>query len=150
MPACRCGQITGFPWMTKPGWQQTKLHARIECNYQLIIDNLLDLSHLAFVHATTVGTIEFADERQVKTEQTRGRLKISRWTLDVPPAKTYAQFGKYDCNVDRWQISDFRAPGTLIIHNGAAKAGTVRSIPDAANSDGSSSSATPSRRKATV
>jgi phenylpropionate dioxygenase-like ring-hydroxylating dioxygenase large terminal subunit len=47
-----------FPWMSRPGWQQTKLHAHIECNYQLIIDNLLDLSHLAFVHASTVGSGE--------------------------------------------------------------------------------------------
>jgi phenylpropionate dioxygenase-like ring-hydroxylating dioxygenase large terminal subunit len=117
-------KITSFPWMTKPGWQQTKLHARIECNYRLIIDNLLDLSHLAFVHATTVGSIELADRAQVKTVRTPEGVLTSRWTLDVPPARTYAQFGRYDCNVDRWQISEFRAPCTLIIRNGSAKAGT--------------------------
>jgi phenylpropionate dioxygenase-like ring-hydroxylating dioxygenase large terminal subunit len=117
-------KITGFPWMTKPGWQQTKLHARIECNYQLIIDNLLDLSHLAFVHATTVGSIELADKAEVKTIRTPEGVLTSRWTLDVPPARTYAQFGRFDGNIDRWQISEFRAPCTLIIRNGAAKAGT--------------------------
>ena len=116
--------ITSFPWMTRPGWQQTKLHARIECNYQLIIDNLLDLSHLAFVHATTVGSIELADEAIVKTTVSDGGVQTSRWTLNVPPARTYAQFGKYDCNVDRWQLSDFRAPCTFVIRNGSAKAGT--------------------------
>ena len=117
-------RITSFPWMTKPGWPQTKLHARIECNYQLVIDNLLDLSHLAFVHATTVGSIELADKAEVKTVPTDEGVLTSRWTLDVPPARTYAQFGGYDCNVDRWQISKFRAPSTLIIRNGSAKAGT--------------------------
>ena len=117
-------KITEFPWMTKPGWQQTKLHARIDCNYQLIIDNLLDLSHLAFVHATTVGSSELADKAQVKTMRTPKGVLTSRWTLDVPPARTYAQFGRYDGNIDRWQITDFRAPCTPIIRNGAAKAGT--------------------------
>ena len=117
-------KITSFPWMTRPGWQQTKLHARIECNYQLIIDNLLDLSHLAFVHATTVGSIELADEAIVKTALSDGGVQTSRWTLNVAPARTYAQFGKYDCNVDRWQLSDFRAPCTFVIRNGSAKAGT--------------------------
>ena len=117
-------KITSFPWMTRPGWQQTKLHARIECNYQLIIDNLLDLSHLAFVHATTVGSIELADEAIVKTAVSDGSVQTSRWTLNVAPARTYAQFGKYDCNVDRWQLSDFRAPCTFVIRNGSAKAGT--------------------------
>ena len=117
-------KITSFPWMTRPGWQRTKLHARIECNYQLIIDNLLDLSHLAFVHATTVGSIELADEAIVKTAVSEGGVQTSRWTLNVPPARTYAQFGKYDCNVDRWQLSDFHAPCTFVIRNGSAKAGT--------------------------
>ena len=42
----------------------------------------------------------------------------------MPPARTYAQFGGYDCNVDRWQITGFRAPCTAIIRNGSAKAGT--------------------------
>jgi vanillate O-demethylase monooxygenase subunit len=110
--------------MTRLGWQRTKLHARIACNYQLIIDNLLDLSHLAFVHSTTVGSIELADAAVVKTERIEGGVRTSRWTLDVPPARTYAQFGRYECNVDRWQLTDFRAPCTLVIRNGSAKAGT--------------------------
>jgi vanillate monooxygenase len=117
-------KITRFPWMTRPGWQHTKLHARIACNYQLIVDNLLDLSHLAFVHSTTVGSIELADAAIVKTERTQDGVRTSRWTLDVPPARTYAQFGRYECNVDRWQLSDFHAPCTLVIRNGSAKAGT--------------------------
>ena len=117
-------RITRFPWMTQPGWQQTRLHARIACNYQLVIDNLLDLSHLAFVHSTTVGSMELADDAVVKTERTEAGVRTSRWTLDIPPARTYAQFGKYQSNVDRWQISEFMAPSTLIIHNGSAKAGT--------------------------
>jgi phenylpropionate dioxygenase-like ring-hydroxylating dioxygenase large terminal subunit len=98
-------KITRFPWMTKKGWRQTKLHARIPANYQLIIDNLLDLSHLSFVHSTTVGSPELAESANVKAEPTENGVLVSRWTLDVPPAPTYAQFGNYDCNVDRWQIS---------------------------------------------
>jgi vanillate O-demethylase monooxygenase subunit len=116
--------ITRFPTMTRPGWQKTKLHARIACNYQLVIDNLLDLSHLSFVHATTVGSAELADLAEVKTERDERGVRVSRWTLDVPPAPTYAQFGKYDCNVDRWQLTEFIAPCTLVIRNGSAKAGT--------------------------
>ena len=116
--------VPSFPWMSKPGWQQTKLHARIACNYQLIIDNLLDLSHLAFVHASTVGSRELADDAVVKTTRSDAGVQTSRWTLDVPPARTYAQFGRYDGNIDRWQITDFRAPCTAVIRNGSAKAGT--------------------------
>jgi vanillate O-demethylase monooxygenase subunit len=116
--------VTRFPWMKRPGWQRTSLHAHIACHYQLVIDNLLDLSHLAFVHASTVGSPELADDAIVETQRTDTGVRTSRWTLDVAPATTYAQFGRYDCNVDRWQITEFTPPCTLVIRNGAAKAGT--------------------------
>ena len=116
--------ITRFPWMALPGWRHTKLHARIEANYQLVIDNLLDLSHLAYVHASTVGSPELADQARVSSEVTNTGVNVSRWTLDVPPAPTYAQFGRVVGNVDRWQLTHFVAPSTLVIRNGSAKAGT--------------------------
>ncbi|HJU24778.1 MAG TPA: aromatic ring-hydroxylating dioxygenase subunit alpha [Casimicrobiaceae bacterium] len=116
--------ITRFSWMSRAGWRKTTLHARIACNYQLVIDNLLDLSHLAFVHASTVGSPELADNAIVETQRIDLGVRTSRWTLDVAPAATYAQFGRYDGNVDRWQITEFTPPCTLVIRNGAAKAGT--------------------------
>jgi vanillate O-demethylase monooxygenase subunit len=117
-------RITRFPWMALPGWGQTKLHARIEANYQLVIDNLLDLSHLSYVHGSTVGSRELAEQAQVRTEPTEGGVRVSRWTMDVAPAPTYAQFGYAAGNIDRWQITQFIAPATLVIRNGSAKAGT--------------------------
>jgi phenylpropionate dioxygenase-like ring-hydroxylating dioxygenase large terminal subunit len=116
--------IRDFHWLENPGWGLVKLHARVPCHYQLIIDNLLDLSHLAYVHASTVGSPELAEEARVKTERLADGVRVSRWTLDVAPARTYLQFGKYDGNVDRWQISEFRAPGNFVIDNGSAEAGT--------------------------
>lgn len=117
-------RITAFPTRTRPGWIETKLHARIECNYQLVIDNLLDLSHLSYVHASTVGSPELADFADVEAERIEGGVRVARWTRDVPPAPTYLQFGKYAGNVDRWQITEFYAPATLLIRNGSALAGT--------------------------
>jgi len=118
------GTIRDFHWLEEPDWALTKLHARVPCHYQLIIDNLLDLSHLAFVHASTVGSPELADAAKVQTDRLPNGVRVSRWTLGVAPAHTYAEFGKYDGLIDRWQIADFRAPSTFVIDNGAAKAGT--------------------------
>jgi phenylpropionate dioxygenase-like ring-hydroxylating dioxygenase large terminal subunit len=117
-------EIRDFHWLIEPGWGLTKLHARVRCHYQLIIDNLLDLSHLAYVHASTVGSPALADSAKVTTDRLSDGVRVSRWTLDVPPAPTYRQFGKYGGNIDRWQISEFRAPGTFVIDNGSATAGT--------------------------
>jgi phenylpropionate dioxygenase-like ring-hydroxylating dioxygenase large terminal subunit len=116
--------IRDFHWLEEPDCAVTKLHFRVPCHYQLIVDNLLDLSHLAYVHASTVGSPELADSAKVSTDRLPDGVRVSRWTLDVPPARTYRQFGKYDGNIDRWQISEFRAPCTFVIDNGSAKAGT--------------------------
>jgi phenylpropionate dioxygenase-like ring-hydroxylating dioxygenase large terminal subunit len=117
--------IPDFHWLGTPDWAVCKKHAHVACHYQLVVDNLLDLSHLAFVHASTVGTDEVADKAKVKTERIgRDRLRVSRWTLDVAPARTYAEFGSYAGNIDRWQISEFQPPSTLVIDNGSATAGS--------------------------
>ena len=117
--------VPNFQWLGKPGWAVCKKHIRVACHYQLIVDNLLDLSHLAFVHSSTVGSEEVADAARVKTERIgQDRVRVTRWTLDVPPARTYAEFGNYSGNIDRWQISEFQPPSTLVIDNGSAAAGT--------------------------
>jgi len=113
-----------FGMLFQEGWGATKVHCHVEGNYQLVIDNLLDLSHLATVHASTVGSMHVADSAKVETERDDDRVKVSRWTMNVPAAKTYQQFGNYDSNIDRWQISEFFPPSYFRINNGSAIAGT--------------------------
>ena len=47
--------IVDFPRFSDPDWGVTKIHLDIKANYLLIIDNLLELSHVAYLHATTIG-----------------------------------------------------------------------------------------------
>ena len=100
------------------------MHCHVQGNYQLVIDNLLDLSHLATVHASTVGSMHVANMANVETDRDGDRVKVSRWTMDVPAAKTYQQFGQYESNIDRWQISEFFPPSYFRINNGSAVAGS--------------------------
>lgn len=113
-----------FSKLYQDGWSTAKVHAHVQGHYQLAIDNLLDLSHLATVHASTVGSMHVADLANVDTERDGDRVTVSRWTMDVPAAKTYQQFGAYDSNIDRWQISEFFPPSYFRINNGSAVAGT--------------------------
>ena len=116
--------IPKFETLRKPGYGVTKKHVRLETHYQLIIDNLLDLSHLAYLHASSVGQAELAELAKVNAETEGDIVRVSRWTLDVPAVRTYQQFGRYETNIDRWQISEFTPPCFFIIDNGAAATGT--------------------------
>lgn len=110
--------------LVDPSCGVTKRHVRTPAHYQLVIDNLLDLSHVAFLHASTVGQDEIADFAEVETAVEGNRVRVVRWTLDVPAVRTYLQFGGYTGNIDRWQISEFFAPGLFKTDNGSVEAGS--------------------------
>ena len=95
----------------------------IEGHYQLVVDNLLDGSHVSFVHKSTLGTDDVADI-PVRAERDGDRVRMVRWILDRPPAPIYAALGGFEGNVDRWQIITFAPPGMVVVDMGSAVAGT--------------------------
>ena len=46
-------KITDFHWLDDPNWGAKSSYLHVKANWQLVVDNLLDLTHLAFVHDTT-------------------------------------------------------------------------------------------------
>ena len=60
----------------------------IECNYLWVVDNLLDPSHVAWVHVTSFaggGT----DDQPLDLEKTDDGVIVSRWIYDQPPSPYY-------------------------------------------------------------
>ncbi|WP_190988755.1 aromatic ring-hydroxylating dioxygenase subunit alpha [Pseudarthrobacter sulfonivorans] len=98
------------------------------CNYQLVLDNLMDLTHEEFVHASSIGQEELSESDFVVTHDDR-TVTVTRWMLniDVPPfwlKNMRDKFPGFEGKVDRWQIIRFEAPTTIRIDVGVAKAGT--------------------------
>ena len=93
------------------------------CNYELIHDNLLDLTHLAYVHPHTIGGnagAHFGAEMTI-TEDAQG-LHVRRWMPGSVPPPTYALSVPLADRVDRWQEVHFR-PGLVLNYSGAVNAG---------------------------
>lgn len=114
-------------WMTDdPAWSVIVGEPlKLRGEYQLLIDNLLDPSHVSFVHRTTLGTSVVATIPQnVAIED--GHVRVTRWVLDSPPAPIYARLGGFDADqhVDRWQIMTFTAPSMVDVDMGSCIAGT--------------------------
>ena len=110
-------------WLDDPEWDARGERLQVSCNYKLIIDNLLDLSHLTFVHPYTLGAAAKLDEVQIKNEILGDSVTNSRWLTDVKPPPMYAR-GNFKGNVDRWQITKFQPPAFLSLYAGAADTGT--------------------------
>lgn len=114
--------------MTHPDWTGDGLTIHASCNYQLILDNLMDLTHEEFVHSSSIGQKELSESEFI-TSHTETTVQVERWMLDIeaPPfwlKNMRDKFPGFEGRVDRWQIIHYEAPGTIRIDVGVAKAGT--------------------------
>ncbi|WP_151769652.1 aromatic ring-hydroxylating dioxygenase subunit alpha [Streptomyces abyssomicinicus] len=114
--------------MDDPAWAGDGETIHAECNYQLILDNLMDLTHEEFVHSSSIGQEELSEAEFDVTHQ-GDTVTVTRWMrdIDAPPfwlKNMRDKFPGFSGKVDRWQIITFEAPGTISIDVGVAKAGT--------------------------
>jgi vanillate O-demethylase monooxygenase subunit len=114
--------------MDSPEWTGDGLTIHAACNYQLILDNLMDLTHEEFVHGASIGQAELSGS-DFDTTSDGETVTVSRWMHDVEPPPFWRKnmrdrFPGFEGRVDRWQIIHHYAPGTICIDVGVAKAGT--------------------------
>lgn len=118
--------IVRHPWHDDPKWGWTKDRYLVGANYLLISDNLMDLTHVGYVHKHTIGgTPEAHSNAETKTARSAGGVKVSRWMLDSIPPPAYTQVVKFGSErVDRWMEIEFFPASVIRIHTGATDAGT--------------------------
>lgn len=118
--------IVDYFWHDSPDWRMKPGYIHYQANYKLIIDNLLDFTHLAWVHPTTLGTESAAALKPVIERDTQGagRLSISRWYLNDEMPNLHKQVASFEGKVDRWQIYQWTPPACLRMDAGSAPAGT--------------------------
>ncbi|MGE8303548.1 MULTISPECIES: aromatic ring-hydroxylating dioxygenase subunit alpha [Pseudomonas] len=92
--------------------------------YQLIHDNLMDLSHLGYVHLRTIGgNASVHMNAQMTVESDDHSVRVVRHMPDSVPPPTYVAAYPFKGTVDRWQEIEFHI-SHLRIWTGAVDAGT--------------------------
>jgi phenylpropionate dioxygenase-like ring-hydroxylating dioxygenase large terminal subunit len=117
--------IEDFHWMDDPNWRAKGTRLSLEGNYMLLVDNLLDLTHLQFVHATTLGTNAIS-AAPITTDREDNLVRVTRWIMDSPPPPFFQKAGGFaaDLHIDRWQIIEYTPPGFVRLDVGGAPTGT--------------------------
>jgi vanillate O-demethylase monooxygenase subunit len=118
-------KIEDFHWMDDPAWRWGGERLELKGNYVLLVENLLDLSHLSFVHPTTLGTEKIA-QTPMRAERLERGVRVTRWIMGSPPPPFFQKAGGFrpDQNVDRWQIIDWTPPAFVRLDVGCAPSGT--------------------------
>jgi phenylpropionate dioxygenase-like ring-hydroxylating dioxygenase large terminal subunit len=102
----------------------------VRANYVMLTDNLMDLTHLGFVHGSTVGGDPTTHvEAKMETVATPRGVRVTRWMPDSVPPPTYQRSVQFAGNVDRWQDFEYVAPSAVLQWTGAVAAGTGASDP---------------------
>ena len=122
-------------------WACVGGYLHLDCHYQLLVDNLLDLTHETFLHAKTIGNEHVADTPLAKVQaNNKAALSVSplqravsdrksvtatRWMLDIDPPPIYTKSGGFEGRkVDRWQLLHFEPPSHVWLDAGVAATGT--------------------------
>lgn len=112
--------------MDHPDWRMIKgngakpIHSK--CNYELVTDNLLDLSHLSYVHTDTIGNDEIL-RFPVDTERGEDRVTMTRLMPEVVPAPFFKMAGDFEGKVDRWQRVETILPCYTDVDVGSTEVG---------------------------
>lgn len=117
-----------------PEWVLKTGEIDYEANYELINDNLLDLTHLAYVHANSFGADEAWSRSRPKVETLRNGVRSSRWIINTPPIPPIGKAAEH-ARVDMWTSYDFIIPGTFLLYTAICPAGTAASCGDAPPGD---------------
>jgi phenylpropionate dioxygenase-like ring-hydroxylating dioxygenase large terminal subunit len=116
-------KIPDLWWCDHPDWKlTTPAMVPLACDSRLIVDNVLDATHLTYVHATSIGSGGLTQVQPV-IETGENHVRVSRWVLDRPPPPMYAKAGNFEGHADRWAAVEFRAPCAAINFAGCVDVG---------------------------
>ncbi len=110
--------------LDNPQWRMLSGGIEYDADYQLVNDNLCDLSHLDFVHETTLGGSTGAkwSEGAPQITQLEHGLRFERWSRDHP-------FGGRGQRVDTWNAYRYLLPGIFLMETQAYPAGAAEGKP---------------------
>jgi phenylpropionate dioxygenase-like ring-hydroxylating dioxygenase large terminal subunit len=118
--------IIDLPYLDDAHWKGIPAYLHYDANYLLIVDNLSDFSHLAFVHTGTLGGSEeyaFVSKPTVVERLERG-FRVERWHLNSDPPPFHKKVIRdKTTKVDRRNIATMLIPGIFFMETLFAAAG---------------------------
>jgi phenylpropionate dioxygenase-like ring-hydroxylating dioxygenase large terminal subunit len=101
-----------------------RLH--LDCDYRLVIDNLMDPAHVTVLHGSTLAS-EALTRAVPRVWREEGGIRVESWAPDGKPSFLFGSFlGNHDDPVDHWAGSRWQAAGLLSVEAGVVAVGGNR------------------------
>ena len=111
-------------WMTDPEWDRVTHTRLFDSSADLIHDNLLDLTHEAFLHTSSIGD-EAVYKNGVTVEVDGTKVSVDRFMPQCHPSPLFEKATGLT-EVDRWHTTEFQMPSLHTIHAGVVEPGGRR------------------------
>ncbi|WCT75128.1 aromatic ring-hydroxylating dioxygenase subunit alpha [Sphingomonas naphthae] len=98
-------------------------HMPTACNYQLLTDNILDLSHTDYLHPDTLGGMMTGARTTV--QEAPGRVAIEWFAADREPSAAYRALLPGGARADKWIEVAWTAPAILVLRTATTAAGVA-------------------------
>lgn len=117
-------RIARFPWIDDPALRCAFGYTQVNAHYELLTDNLMDLTHARFLHPGSGGDL-YSPRNSVEID---GDSVVSKYiveNIDNPefPENAWSAHGR---KVDLWDDIRWHAPATLSLSSGVVLTGRPR------------------------
>ena len=108
-------KIPDFHYLDDPEWGGKGETLNLKCSYNLVYENLLDLTHAKFVHKTTLATDDVT-EFPLKIEEVGDTLVVRRKMSGIKSSPLFTRAGGFTEPVDHRQHVIFTPPCYISIN----------------------------------
>jgi vanillate O-demethylase monooxygenase subunit len=107
--------IPATPWLEGEQWASSQDYFHLPGNYVSLHENLLDLTHLSYVHADSFGTPDYA-RAPYEVESREGYYRITRSVIPTRLPPVWGRpTGLLHEHAARIATSEFRSPGLHVV-----------------------------------
>jgi vanillate O-demethylase monooxygenase subunit len=117
--------VPDFAYLDDPKLAKVPGYKHVRAHYELLVDNVADLSHTHVLHRSQLGAQTPQGEHRVTQEGETVRSQFWYATIKVPPV--YGQhLGDMEAIVDRWTEITWNAPANVRLDAGVTPTGRPR------------------------
>ncbi len=118
--------VPDIPYLSDALWRGVPGYMHYQADYRLIVDNLADFAHLAFVHTHTLGGSEdYAFKAKPQSvERLANGFCSERWSMASAPPPFHRKVVSGDAPLDRRNKALMQVPGRFLMETLFAPAGS--------------------------
>jgi phenylpropionate dioxygenase-like ring-hydroxylating dioxygenase large terminal subunit len=118
--------IPRAPWLVDSAYTTVCGMEPLAARYELLVDNLLDLSHETYLHGGYIGTPEVANTPiTTEVDEENKIIYVSRHMADAACPPFYAKSTGIEGRITRWQDIEYRPPCLYLLHSRIAPVGVL-------------------------